>query len=692
VVGTSPAPATPPPPVDQAARNPEPVTGFDPDDDLALESLRNESAAAGYDGPYPIINVALNLVHVDDPAWQERKAESFVLTPRHCGSETTGYRPTGPGNAGYAEGVKLGTALAISGAAASPNMGYHSSAAVTFLLTVVNARLGAWLGNPKHHLTWHFPGPWFGYWNLFREMFGWTDDRGPYVYLSDGGHFENLAVYELVRRRCHYVVVCDAGQDGDHGFEDLGNLIRKVRIDQGIRIEIKTDMLRLQGEPRRCRWHCAIGTIRYDEIDDGASPGTLVYVKPTLTGDEPADVLNYASGHPTFPHESTGNQFYTESQFESYRALGQHVAEAVFALSKSEMDDEVRPNPSDGEAPGVHHRRRCRALFASLVRRWFAMPPEYEATFIESTHGVIDVHEAFRDDPRLWRLTLDLYPEMDPAGEAARQAPPETPDQQAARRCAEVHVIAQMLQVMENAWLSLNLDVNYAHPLNRGWMDLFHRWTSAETVRRHWPLLRAEYGRGFVSFCEKQMRLGVVTGKLVELGPETRPERYARLFLEFEDQWPDQIQWLQNTFQAALDSRGALGWSIEPHNPYPRQEELAAAGIILVTPVDQLVEHGPATYQLFVWMRGAYRNTGLGRSAVRDVLQKLQARWANTFRLRVILPVKDLTGPGGKLQKGMWLTFFTHHEFVRLSTPRVRASADEDNIELERVFPGTESA
>src|SRR5207248_2469336 len=160
----------------------------------------------------------------------------------------------------------LGTAVTLSGAAASPNMGYHSSPAVTALLTVFNARLGAWLGNPAHPTAWKSPGPTFGFWHLFRELFGLSDDRGQHVYLSDGGHFANLGVYELVRRRCQYVVACDAGADPGHAFEDLGNLIRKVRIDFGIRIEIAPESLRLQGEPRRCRWHCAVGQIRYDDV------------------------------------------------------------------------------------------------------------------------------------------------------------------------------------------------------------------------------------------------------------------------------------------------------------------------------------------------------------------------------------------------------------------------------------------
>jgi hypothetical protein len=122
-------------------RSPDPITGFDPADDLALADLRiGEPPAAGqYKGPYLLVNTALNLVSGDELAWQERKAESFLLSPLYCGSPGTGYCATEV----YAGGLRLSTAVTISGAAASPNAGYHSSPAVTALLTVFNARLGA---------------------------------------------------------------------------------------------------------------------------------------------------------------------------------------------------------------------------------------------------------------------------------------------------------------------------------------------------------------------------------------------------------------------------------------------------------------------------------------------------------------------------------------------------------------------
>ena len=681
-------------------RQPDPVTEFDPNDDLKLTALQVK--ADSYDGPYLIVNTALNLVHGDRLDWQERKAESFILTPLYCGSEDTGFRPT----AEYAgpEGVSLGTAITISGAAASPNMGYHSSPAVTALLTVFNARLGAWLGNPASPTHWRSCGPRFGFVHLFRELFGWTQAEGRYVYLSDGGHFENLGAYELIRRRCQYVIVSDAGQDPGHIFEDLGNLIHKCRTDFGIEIEIDLDAVR-HGATNRCRWHCAIGRIRYDLIDRKAVAGTLVYLKPSLTGDEPADVLHYADSHPDFPHHTTADQFFDESALESYRALGEHVVRAVFTQSVGDVEDAERKHKSGPGGPpgGTHvsdadpqaerHHRRCRELFASLVRRWFAMPPDFEPTFIEATHGYLDLQEAFRRDGRLWRLTLGIYPELDPAGEASARAEAEERGKAGetdARIRAEVHVIAQMLQVMENAWLSLKLDVNYAHPLNRGWMDIFHRWTSARPVREYWSLLRAEFGRGFVSFCEQQMRMGEVEARaaLLALDADKVPSLLAD---EFRAQWPAALPGLEGRLQEARERNGK-GWLIFSKGAADPLLDRTPCGIILVTP-DQPTVGGPyngTACELFVWLRGAYRNSGLGRDSLATVLNQLRKDWRGVFTLYVRLPVRELTGPGGELQKRMWMTFFYHFDFVPSELPpaaRGQPDSEEVEVRLERRFP-----
>ena len=284
-------------------------------------------------------------------AWQQRKAESFTVSPLHAGSHRVGFRRTwyhesGRCYGGWENGISLGTAMTISGAAASPNMGYHSSPVIGFLLTLFNVRLGWWLGNPgpAGYKTFPVSFPVSAIRPTVDEAFGLTDDDNKYVYLSDGGHFENLGLYEMVLRRCRLVLVSDAGCDPTCTFEDLGNAIRKIRIDLGVPIEIDAPIPiypRETGpEPQRVGKYCAVGRIRYSCVDGTAASddGMLVYVKPALYGQEPPDVYNYARTSPAFPHEPTLDQFFSESQFESYRALGYHIASRIFGPDSPEPE------------------------------------------------------------------------------------------------------------------------------------------------------------------------------------------------------------------------------------------------------------------------------------------------------------------------------------------------------------------
>jgi hypothetical protein len=328
------------------ARVPHPFTGFDPRDDLKLAEL-----ASTVDGrlvcqrPYPIFNTALNLVSGKQLAWQERRAAAFSLSPLACGYSFTlpdekgqclsHYRPT----VQYMDGAWLGSAMAISGAAASPNMGYHSSPALCFLMTVFNVRLGHWSPNPANDQVWQQRGPTFGGTYLLKELFGLTDYSSPFGYLSDGGHFENLGVYELVRRRVAIIVVIDAGQDEHRTYDDLGNAIRKCYADFGVVIDVHANALKTG--------YWAVGRIVYPD----APEGTLIYLKPALTGCEPADLQNYSLTHPGFPHQPTSDQWFDESQFESYRKLGHWIGRAVFeAPLMNAQQRELKDPPLTGIA------------------------------------------------------------------------------------------------------------------------------------------------------------------------------------------------------------------------------------------------------------------------------------------------------------------------------------------------------
>ena len=221
--------------------------------------------------------------------------------------------------------------MAVSGAAVSPNMGYYSTAALAFLLTVFNVRLGWWLPNPRDRANRASAGPLLGLAYLFFELFGLTSERRGYVYLSDGGHFENLGVYELARRRCSNIVVCDASADGDFRYDDLANAIERCRVDLGAVIRFGDQAQGLEAMPseKENKPYLFHGTITY--VD--GTVGNFIYLKPNLSDlpGLPADVRWYADNvDARFPHQSTADQWFNEAQFESYRALGERImAEAV---------------------------------------------------------------------------------------------------------------------------------------------------------------------------------------------------------------------------------------------------------------------------------------------------------------------------------------------------------------------------
>lgn len=332
-------------------RMPDKFTKFAADDSPYLHELAKSGSA-----PLHIINTTLNEVGTKNLAWRQRKAQSFTFSPVSCGGWRVGYVETR--NYAGSEGVKLATAMAISGAAFNPNMGYHSSPLVTLLMTLFNARLGWWLPNPKRAFNpkwWRAsrgvdflrkPGPTFALEPLLREALGQTDDEYRWIELTDGGHFENLGLYEMILRRCKNIIVVDAGADPDCQFEDLGNALRKIEIDLGVPIRFDSE-LKMKGAQTDNRY-CAVASIDYACVDGACAQvedadgnhrsdpekvqrlqGALVYIKASLTGREPPDIRQYSLTHKDFPHETTANQFFNESQFESYRHLGSVILETL---------------------------------------------------------------------------------------------------------------------------------------------------------------------------------------------------------------------------------------------------------------------------------------------------------------------------------------------------------------------------
>jgi Patatin-like phospholipase len=367
-------------------RDPQLFTGFDPLDNLPMKHLKARTEETRR--LLHVINVTLNIVQGARLEWQQRKAESFTISPLHCGSLEVGYQRTDDPSAqrpadNYAGGMTLGRALTISGAAASPNMGYHSSPLVTFVMAFFNVRLGWWLPNPRERAVASKSEP-AGVLALMNEALGWTTDQSSWVYLSDGGHFENLGLYEMVLRRCHKIVVVDGTADPDYQFEDLENAIRKIRTDLGIAIEFPHGLPKPQMASQR-EIHYTIGTIPYGQADPNGVDGYVVYVKPVLSGDEPVDIRRYAETHNDrrnlFPHQSTADQFFDEAQFESYRELGLHSVLTSFPNWESQsLKTWEPPIPAVSSGPAApappEPPRKGNApmrLLAALANAWPAL-------------------------------------------------------------------------------------------------------------------------------------------------------------------------------------------------------------------------------------------------------------------------------------------------------------------------------
>lgn len=316
------------------------------DDDITLSEI--DTCARG--GPYHLVNTTLNLVGGRDLVTAQRSAASFTFSRKYCGSARTGYRPT---SEYMSNQLTLGTVVAVSGAAASPNMGSITpTASQAMLMTLFNVRLGFWLPTPNKEVWQSAQARLWPYYML-REFLSQTNDTATYCYLTDGGHFDNTGLHALVERGCRFIVVVDDGADPKPCFEDMGNAIRRCRIDFGAEICFEVGGFTRSKDTGYATRRFAIGTVRYSAAHaralrwrwdaTGAPPtGVIVWLKPTLRGDEPADVRQYALENFAFPQHPTADQWFGESQFESYRKLGQFTAEQVFAALDGVDLDELR--------------------------------------------------------------------------------------------------------------------------------------------------------------------------------------------------------------------------------------------------------------------------------------------------------------------------------------------------------------
>jgi hypothetical protein len=588
-------------------RKPHPATGLDPGDAPKLKDLVLSDDSNSVQRPFPIVNTALNITSASNLAWQERKAASFTFTPIFCGYELDNigeakkqvppcYQPTGEHLKQENKTISLGLPITISGAAASPNAGYHTNAATAFLMTVFNVRLGWWLQNPRLTAQWKHPGPKLALLMLIEELMGMATDKSKYIYLSDGGHFENLGIYELVRRRCRYVIACDAGCDPDYKFEDLGNAIRKCQIDFGIDIDIDPRAIYPEPESGRSTFHCAVGRINYQD----GPPGFLLYIKASLTGDEPMDIVQYAAQHPDFPHQTTTDQWYSESQFESYRHLGLHtLGEAL----KDSTD--LRGTGQDGAFVDLEE------VFISLSERWYRPSPSVKKSFAKHGKALADIFELIRKDEHLHFLDAQIYPEwpylMEALGEERLKSTSMVfPDKPEAFR-AGFYLCNSLIQLMESVYLDLNLEGEYNHPDNRGWINLFRHWSWAGMLRVTWAVSASTYGARFQRFCQRRLdlELGRVTcHKIVAIeDPEKEIsglnflENHIRSMVELCIEKPKDRM---NIMQLSLEGGATFGESESSKFSFP----FAFALVKIGSPRNELV---------YYRVRDHLRGMGLGR-------------------------------------------------------------------------------
>ena len=302
----------------------------------ANKALIEEMCPKGAARPYHLINANVVLVDSKRPKYRERGGSSFILSPLYCGSDATGWRRSTMYMKKTDPGMTLATAMAISGAAANPyagggGSGWTRNRAVSIAMSMLSLRLGYWAPHPNPDRERgeipNFISP--GITSVF--VLKRLHEANSVLDLTDGGHFENLGLYELIRRELETVIVCDASADPRGEYVSLATAIERVRVDFRATIEFpdeKYDLAGLKAGERRGERadHAAQGADRGFAIGRivyrSGKVGRLIYIKPTLTKNAGPEIMSYSRQSSSFPHESTADQFFDEHQFEAYRELG----------------------------------------------------------------------------------------------------------------------------------------------------------------------------------------------------------------------------------------------------------------------------------------------------------------------------------------------------------------------------------
>ncbi len=303
--------------------------------------------------PYPLINTCLNLFNWKDRNFKGTMSNDyFLLSPLYCGSHLTGYIET---SSPVYRNMTLATAVAVSGAALNPHMGTKSNRVVAFLLTLLDIRIGYWALSPKRTIpAWFQYITWWPYY-LILELLSLKDTLRWRVNLSDGGHIENLAVYELLRRGCQLILAVDATADSKYAFDELNNLVTRATNELGVKIRFRQNpetFIRPLPSEGFSQSHFVIADIedlpgKEPEKQFYRIPGLLIYLKSSMRPPkrwkkdviEKSDSYAYKTYHPSFPHESTADQFFDPDQWGAYYYLGKFMAGDLLRADVTEAEE-----------------------------------------------------------------------------------------------------------------------------------------------------------------------------------------------------------------------------------------------------------------------------------------------------------------------------------------------------------------
>lgn len=314
------------------------------DGEVPLDDLPSTNAS-----PYLLVNAVANFPASENVGLRERRGDFFLMSKHWCGSPLLGYWSASDWRVSGKK-LDLATAIATSGAAVAPHMALHSVRSARALMSFLNLRLGLWIRRPPEDRRADgdypsSPGPV----QLLREMTGrgMTED-GEWLMLTDGAHLDNSGIYELLRRRCQFIVAVDGSADPGNQFDSLMTLFRHATVDFGIRFDVDLDELRRDPATGFNPAHGVLCRLHYPATDTApAGTGLLLAIKLSITGDEPELVRAYRTAQPAFPDETTADQFFGEHQFEAYRLLGAHAAASLFARPL------VPPAPDGGDDPAT---------------------------------------------------------------------------------------------------------------------------------------------------------------------------------------------------------------------------------------------------------------------------------------------------------------------------------------------------